>query len=500
MRRAEPLTPDDLLAAAEIIDPGNAGYQDVVLGDTNWQHEAWNFYHNLGEFSNAVRWRASAISRMRLVAAEQDPDAPEPVPVTDGPAVELVRALAGGKTRQPAMLRTMSTLLDVPGEAYMTVEEDADGSWDACAHSTRELRPSQSKKKDPVTGKAPAWELMVGYNRWRPLAPQSLVGRVYDADEQFHYLAESPARAALPIMRELDLINRYIIATLLSRLAMNGIMLFPSEMNVVVPKSFGDAPDAFTKWLYDAASKAIKNPGTPSAAIPFVLKVPAQFVDMIKHISFATPFEKDVFEKRDLVIARLGTALNVAKERITGVGEVNHWGQWQIAEEEIKINLVPTMETICDGITEIYLQPLLGADGRSANGNRLVVWYDATELTARPDLSKNAIELRKLHVINDEATRRETGFDEDDAPTPDELKTQILTDLTAQPTLAEQALKELTGVELPAPPAPPTPPPGAPGDPNAPPTGDQPVQPGDTAPQPPPQASNGVQPVVVVRR
>jgi hypothetical protein len=72
------------------------------------------------------------------------------------------------------------------------------------------------------------------------------------------------------------------------------------------------------------------------------------------------------------------------------------------------------------------------------------------------------MQLRQMLVITDAAARRETGFDEADAPTDDELERMILMQLAVNPQTAAPALKELTGLELdmPAPVAPGQPPSG----------------------------------------
>jgi hypothetical protein len=99
---------------------------------------------------------------------------------------------------------------------------------------------------------------------------------------------------------------------------------------------------------------------------------------------------------------------------------VNHWSAWQIEESGIKIHVSPKAETIVHGLTKGYLIPTLRAADEpllGPEGGRLVVWYDVSEITQRPDRSDNFVLAYDRYEIKGEALRREIGADEDDAPT-----------------------------------------------------------------------------------
>jgi hypothetical protein len=74
-----------------------------------------------------------------------------------------------------------------------------------------------------------------------------------------------------------------------------------------------------------------------------------------------------------------------------------------------------------------------------------VVWYDASEITLRPDRSEAAQNAYDRLELNGDAYRRETGFDEDDAPDDEELRILILKAVAKDPTVYATAIKELTG-------------------------------------------------------
>jgi hypothetical protein len=145
-----------------------------------------------------------------------------------------VSSLAGGIGGQTAMLKKLAVHLSVPGDSYV-VGEDPTGVGDPARFDWKVLSSSelQVARRDPLTYRVMEYE-----GRWRTLQGEYFVCRVWNPDDEFSWRASSSVMSALPIMREVDYWNRYIIAILLSRLAMNGMLLVPSE--VTFPPSRAD--------------------------------------------------------------------------------------------------------------------------------------------------------------------------------------------------------------------------------------------------------------------
>jgi len=447
-----------------------------------WQDEVWDFYEGLGEFNYGVEWFSEALSRVRLTAARVVPGGDEPEVIDSGPASEIISQFMGGTDGQAQLLRSLGVQLSVPGDTYfvgrevtaadvesgalLDAEPDEFGRiWTVQPINT--MRRSRRNVRTLLNRQARGWEIQVDEARWVQLPSESLVCRIWDRNEHYPWRANSPARSALPIMREIDMYNRYIIATLVSRVALNGMLLIPNEVMLPSNPAYEESVDPFVAELIDIMRAAIKNPGSPASAAPLPLRIPAEFIDSFKHLTFATPLDKEIFEHREQALRRLATTLNLPAEIITGMGDVNHWSSWQLTEDAIKIHISPKVEIVTRALTIGFLHPVLRAldkEIRDQDGARIIVWYDTSELTQRPDRSQAAIQLRQMLVITDAATRRETGFDEADAPTDDELERMILMQLAVNPQTAGPALKELTGLELetPQPAQPPTG--GEPGD------------------------------------
>lgn len=422
-------------AAAPVASPRT----ELIRNTDGWQEEVWGYHDTLGEFRYATDWEAKRLSRVRLYAAKLEPDADEPVRATAGTGVDLMTAFAGGPAGQAQIMSGLATQLRVPGEGYLIVE-NVGGIEQWSVRSIDEVRVARQRyevidETSPQSG-----------NNWRPLAQDSMAPiRVWRPNKRWHHLADSPTRAARSTMRELELVNRHIVAQYLSRLASAGVVVFPNEITFPVREEFADAPDPFIAEWIEMAAEAIRTPGTAAGVVPMPMKVPAEYVDKIAHIDFTLKIDEKIIEKRDSAIKRLASQLNVPAEVLLGMGDLNHWNAWISDETSLKVDVAPDAELICQAITTGYLQPRLKAS-RVEDWAQWVVWYDMSELTLRPDRSADAIQLYDRMEINGKALRRETGFAESDKPNSEELKEQGLrVIISTLPSGGPSALGVLTG-------------------------------------------------------
>jgi hypothetical protein len=415
----------------------------TVFLTQSWQREAWGFRRSLGEFNQAMDWQARAMSRIRLNAAEIVPGGDEPEPLEDGPAAQLMQDFCGGGPGHSAFLKAITPQLLIPGEGWLVAERDdpaaplAAADW--CVFSTEAIR----------VGGPSGFQVRVGESLWRDLAFDNLPMRIHEPDPQFPWLATSSAEAAVPIMRRIFLIDSRIIAMMVSRLAMNGLLLIPQEGTFSVPEQYQEAPDPFVSMLIDIASKNIADPSRASAGIPIPIRFTADLIEKWKILKADDPLDEWLLKERTDELGRLGDTLGVARERVSGgMGEQNHWGAAIASEEEVRITFSPLAETICGAVTKAYLQPMLRASGLSPvgpNGGKLIAWYDTSELTAKVDKSAPAKDLYDRLEITGTALRRESGFDESDKPTSDELEEMIWKKVAGSETLAPQSVQQLTG-------------------------------------------------------
>ena len=414
-----PVAEPPRVALSAAANPVPSPRSSLLRRPDTWQQEAWGHYDSQGEYRFAVDWKAAMLSRVRLYAARLVPgqDEPERIEDDDHPAVRAM-ALVGGVAGQAGLIGSLSVQLDVPGEGYL-IAENRSGAEAWSVRSVDEVRVAHGHYEvvsDDSAG---------GTLEWRPLASGSLVTRVYRPHKRWSYLADSPARAARSTMDELELANRHIQAQYRSRLASAGVVLFPEEVTFPVREEFADAPDPFVAEWIETAKKAIQEPGTASAVVPIPMMVPGEWLDKVKHLDFTMKLDEKIIEKRESAIKRLSTQLNIPAEVLLGMGDINHWGMWGIEEGALKTTIAPDAELISHAVTLGYLQPRMVASGVD-DAERIVVWYDMSELTIRPDRSANAFQAYDRLEISGDALRRETGFDDADAPDDAELETLAL--------------------------------------------------------------------------
>ncbi len=405
-----------------------------------WQNEVWGYFDNLGEFNFGVGWQAAMLSRVRIKAAKLQPDTDEPEIVDKGPAAELMMNFGGGVTGRAQLMKRLTVQLQVPGEGYL-IGETVGKSEQWMVRSVEEIR-SQSGTYYVIDENS----VNAGQD-WRPIADNHLITRVWRPHDRFYHLADSPARSAREIMRELELVNRKIAAEYLSRLASAGLLGIPDELVFPVREEFADAPNPLVAEFIEIAATAIEKPGTASSVIPIPITGPAEAIAELRHIDFTLKMDEKIIEKRDSAIKRLATKLDMPAEILLGMGDVNHWGAWQLEEGALKTHIAPVAELICDSLTKGYLKPRLEASGEDPDG--WVVWYDMSELALRPDRSENAGLAYDRMELSGKAYRRELGFDEDDMPQGDDLKEQALRNLIRNaPQAAPSALNALIGQDV----------------------------------------------------
>jgi hypothetical protein len=433
-----PREPEALTAAAQVVRKPESQYLQYTQ---NWQNEAWDFYDSCGEANYGITWLANMLSQVRLRAARMAPGLDEPEILSTGIPAEIIGALAGGVGGQSQIMRSLATQLSVPGDSYL-VGEQAGVAENWTVRSVDEVRV-QNRKYQVVADRTPTIE-------WRDLPPDSVPVRIWRPHMRWNSVADSPMRSALPILRELELVNRHITAQYLSRLASAGLLILPDEVEFPVREEFAEAEDPFVAEWIEIGAQAIANPGTASAVIPIPIRVPGEYVDKIKFLDFTLKIDEKIIEKRDSAINRLATKLDIPTEVLTGMGKVNHWTAWQLDEGSLKTHIAPLVETICYSLTTGYYQPRLKASGVE-DAERYVVWYDMSELALRPDNSTNAMAAYDRFEISGEALRRETGFGEDDKPSDEELRVMALKSIIREAPAsanAPEAVDALVGQDV----------------------------------------------------
>lgn len=470
--------PRALTAAAaqvKLNDKGEAEYFKARRSSTSsaWQTEAWEYYDAIGEIKYAFNLVASVVSRIRLYAAVVDNPAETPVSVRNSSLIDerlgaaAERALArldsayGG---QAGLLRDAALNLSVTGECYLVQMPERPGtgvpeSWDIRSVDEVQVDAKSNYMIAPRRDFLPGGQSGAGGAKSGliPLPGKSFVGRIWRAHPRFSDEADSSLRGLLDLCAELLLLNRTFRATARSRLNAGALYLpdglsvagspdpdypYDDETDLEGPFNPEESADEFEDQLIDAMTTPIRDEDSASAVVPLIIRGPAELGDKIKQFKFERSFDPALAARSDRVLERIMQGLDVPKDIVTGLANVKYSNAMQIDESLYKSHIEPLMLLIADALTVVYLRPYLKASGYSdADVNRIVIWYDPSQVATRNDRAADADAGFDKGAVSYDTWRRAHGFSTADAPSPDEVALRMVLEKgMISPELAEAVL------------------------------------------------------------
>lgn len=448
-RKAEPeavVIPTTSMVASATRYPGKAAR--IYQPRQDWQKECYRHYSICGEARFAAKFFGHSVSRAVLFSATIVNG--EVVRTDTGPATAALTDLFNGRDGQTQMLDSIGTHLTIAGECYLVGREvEGTDTWEIV--SCLEMQVSGTE-----------WQ--INYGNGLPavvLTENDVVIRIWLPSPSHRIESDSPFRALLPILSEIEWLTRHVFAQITSRLAGSGILIMPQGMQfppppdqvptdgVSPPEPTNDA-DSFMRSLADAMLTPIEDPSSPSAVVPIVVTAPDDTIDKPRLLTFWSELDAASMGLRNEAIRRFALGMDLPPEQVLGMsgtsgtttGSVSHWGAWQVEESTIKLHIEPMLDVIANALTVGYLRPI--TDDTSLIG------YDSSALRLRPDRSKEAFELYDRGLITPEALLRENGFDVNDMPTPDALQRWLLVKVASGSATPEQVAAALAqlGVDL----------------------------------------------------
>lgn len=397
-------------AAARFTRPIRGSKADTV--DQSWQTIAWDYYSTTPEVRFVANWVGNAMSGARLFAGRRaNKGAIEAAP-EDHPAARLVEGIAGGPDGQSQMLRAFGPHLVVPGEGWIVIRPTETGE-DWRVLSVLELTKKSGNLEAEIDGqivKIPGFE-----PDQTPPEDAPIAIRVWDPHPRKHLEADSPVRASLGLLEELQLLNAAVKAIARSRLTGRGVLLVPKGTRFPTKPGAGDSDDDLIELFMQVAETAYKEPESAAATVPIVLEVPPDTISDIKRLTFESEFDTLAVQLREEAIRRFATGMDIPAEILLGLGDANHWSAWTLQAEAIRLGVEPRLATFTHALTTQWLQPALELDGVD-DAQEWLVWSDTSQLRVQANRSQTALEVYDRGAISAEALRRETGFDEEDAP------------------------------------------------------------------------------------
>lgn len=470
-RRRKPATP--IVAIA-----GSARRVDLTVRSTNmlnrerqgWQAEAWSFYDEVPEVKYTVRHIGSAMAKLRLVAAWDDPaDNRDPIPLFDDDGVMLdeadglTPALAESAVAEiarldahtdggiPVLLEAMNHQFEIVGECWMVgygpTAVDME-RWEIRSIDEVDTRNSVVYIRDSTSQKHAAQ---------RALDPAvDTIIRLWINHPHFRNNPDSPMRAAMGDCRALVGLSNEIIAATNSQ-ASAGVLLVPNEIDdgtTDLTDGEGDDEDPFVTELENALIEPIIDPESARAVAPIVIRGPALALAEMRHMSFGRDRTETLDAAVEARVLRLARAMNMPVEIVTGHMATTFANAETIEQNKWDDHYEPRARLITALLTSVFLRPNLIDSGFAPElVSKVRIWGDGTALIRQPDVEKNAGEAHKALAISDAAYRSAVGFGDQAAPDEEELLRRMsmsspaLTgDLTLQ--LLQVMLADRIGVDL----------------------------------------------------
>lgn len=397
-----------------------------------WQKQAWDYFDSIGEIHFAFEFFANAVGKVNVFAAwkptpDSDPiriDPEDPDVVAAGLAdvasiaIEAVGRVQSQMGGTPAVMSDLGMNLGIAGEGWVIARE-IDGKEDWTVYSGEQLIAPKTE--------GGVWHARDEPNDKNGYPLENVVGswRFWRAHRRFRGLADSSMKSVLEPCEELLLLSRAIRSTAVSRLAGNGIVLFPDTLMTGTAELTGDSADENTEntdefveqWV-KATIAPIEDPGSASAVVPFPMWGPKEDLEAVRHLTFDRELDSTQAGQRQELLGRIANGLDLPAQMILGLGDSNHWSAWLIDQQTFEQHIEPTVRLIVNSWTSAMLRPAL--DGIE-NGDKVFVWFSADDLVATPEEAKNANDAIKVGAIGYETYRRALGFTDDDAPSEEDL-------------------------------------------------------------------------------
>jgi hypothetical protein len=470
-------------SAARVKNLEGGGWRTYKFGDDSWQQEAWRLYDIIGELRYVANWVGSACSRVRIYVAEVDKNGRIQKETEKPKIAALADTLFGSPSSKAEALRMLGINLTVAGDAYIVGRESADPDLDDWfVVSCSELR---------------RWGNNISFlwpdGRKEALDPnKDIVIRVWTPHPRRSLWADSPTKAAMPMLWEIERLTRFVFAQIDSRLVSAGLLPIPKEVSFP-DQTEGDplsGAENLTERIIRTGSASLKGEGTAAGVVPTVVEMPLEALGKIQLIEFTSELSKQALDLRSEAIRRFALAMDVSPEILTGTGDANHWAAWHVDVSNVKIHIEPLMTRICDALTTAYLAPAL--KDIDEKPDRFMFWYDTAPLMVRPQRLEDTMNMYEKQLVSRETVILAGDYKLSDIPTDEEDLRRFTRELMLRdPNLFQiPAIRKVAGYTeeiLPAATVVTPPQPGQPGAPGA------PGMPG-AGPPPPPPPPTGIQP------
>lgn len=433
-----------LIASAVRMGLSEEAWRGYRFTDEAWQRQAWDFYDTNSQLHMAVDYIGSAASMIRIFVAEVDENGVRQGEVdTDDEIGALAESLFGGPANKAEMLRGIAESLVVAGECFVIGKAARGGMsdkwWVAAPGEVR-------KNGDTVY-------VNMGRAVREELTGNDIIIRVWTPHPRRAFLADSPVRALLGLLYEMEQMQMFIRAQMNSRIANATILPVPSTLAVPKGDNQAVATDDIYQQLFEVITSNLEGKGTAAQVAPILWQMPLaelQAMSGVQPIRFDSPLSDQAIDLRKEQQQKLAIGMNVPVEIQLGGQEMNHWSIWWAGEEFIVKTMQPLFNRIVDALTTAYLSIALRKLGKDPK--RYTYWYDTAPLANSANKLADTLNLYNANppLVSAETVRREGGFTEADAPSQDEINDRFIKEVILRdPTLfAVTPIREEINIDI----------------------------------------------------
>jgi hypothetical protein len=402
-----------LLASAAEMQLKNTSWKNASMIDEAWQRETWYYYRLIGAFNYAANWVGGACGRADIYVADVNELGVIGNRTEDKEVSAIADTLFGGPTTKAEIIAAIATSLTVAGECYIIGRGGKPGSgrdnWMVVA--PYEVRPYRG---GIWIGQG------TGYAEQVPDG-SAVVIRVWKPDPGTPWYSDSPGRAALKDLRELEALAKFKAAQTDSRLANAGIYPIPTGLDFVIDDATPPGAPSLQRALVEAANASLEGKGSAAQISPIFFEVdPEVLPNMFKEpIKFGSIMSDQVRNLEEIALQNLALAMSIPPEIILGTGQTTQWSAWEVGESAVKYHIEVILNRILDALNVAYLAAAVKRLGK--NPNRYTLQADTSALTVRPNRATDALNLYNVKALSAQALRFYNDFKEADAPSIEEI-------------------------------------------------------------------------------
>jgi hypothetical protein len=416
-----------------------------------WQSRALRVVDLIPELDYVSRFYARILAQLRIFPAKREPNG-DLTEIKTGLPVDLlnrIRDIGGGHSD---ILYDYGRLYFITGEGNLfgyDLDTD-DETWIFVWNDELKVERSGDNTIKKIT-----WTPSSANDPREFTSDQAVVYKFWKSHPRRRGEATSPMRAIVEgnIAEELIALTQSVRSTATTR-ATRGILIIPQEIQPPAADTEGDEDPNVSPWIIQIAEHLeaqVEQAGSPAAATPYLMEVPFEYAEAIRLVELHNP-QHDYLEKdlREEAVQRIARGVDFPSEALTGIGSTNHWAALQILMDMWRSHGAPVAQGFCNELTSVYLRPAL-RDAEYADWRDIVVGYDASAVTVKPDRSDDAKTALTLNAIGPSGYRKMLSIPEDYAPTAAEKAQLKEANQAAQPRDRNQAVDQTDG---PAPPGP----------------------------------------------